>query len=213
MKSEYGSVLFIILVAVTLFAALSYTVAQMIRGGNSGTLITEQKASLMADEIMGYGRQLRETVQALRISSGCQPEDISFERPSLAGYVHAPVATDDCKVFDGTGGGMTYVAPSTDYGDGSDWVFTGANIADGVGTTNPDLVAILPNINLTVCNSINDELNHTGPGGDADISYTLFQDTYAAIETLDDADGFGSGCLNDNSSGDAYFFYQVLINR
>ncbi len=213
MKSENGSVIFIILVAVMLFAALSYTVAQMIRGGDSGTQITEQKASLLADEIMGYGRELRQSVQAMRISNGCQPEDISFEVAALAGYVHAPVASDDCKVFDPDGGGMVYSSPSTDYGDGSDWIFTGANIADGVGTAAPDLVAILPGLNLTVCTAINGKLGHSGPGGDATVSYTQFQDTYAATQTLDDAAGFAAGCLNDTTSGNAYFYYQVLISR
>lgn len=213
MKTENGSVLFVILVAVMLFAALSYTVAQMLRGGDSGTQISEQKASLLADEILGYGRQLRQSVQTMRISNSCQPEDISFEATGLTGYAHAPAASSNCTLFDASGGGQTYISPSADFGDGSDWIFTGANIVDDVGTTAPDLVAILPNLKLTICNSINDKLGHTGPGGEADISYTTFQDTYSASETLNDADGFAAGCLRDTSSGDMYFFYQTLISR
>ncbi len=213
MRRENGSVLFMILIAVALFAALSYVVAQMMRGGDSGNMVGAEKASLLSDEVIGYGGQLRQSVQGLRISNGCGVEDISFETAELTGYDHTPAATSNCMIFDPSGAGMTYIKPSPDVGDGSDWVFTGANIVEDVGTASPDLVAILPNLKLTVCNAINDKLGLPGFGSDAGVSFTKFQDTYASTETLDDAGGFVAGCLNYSNSGDNYFFYQVLISR
>ena len=213
MRSERGSALTFILIGVALFASLSYVVAQMVRGGQSGALITDQRASLLSDEVVAYGRQLRQIVQQIKITEGCGNEDISFEATGLTGYDHTPVASDNCKVFHPDGGGFTYIAPSEDISAAANWIFTGDNVVDGVGTTSPDLVAMLPNLTLSVCNSINEKLNTGGFGGDAGVSFTPFQDTYAATETLDDANGLPAGCLNSTASGDNYFFYQVLIAR
>lgn len=211
-KKEAGNVLFLILVGVMLFGALSFTVAQMLRTGDAEG-VGERKASVLADEILAVAHQYRQAVQALRISNGCEDEDISFENSTIGGYTHTPVASDDCKLFHTDGGGLSYIAPSTEYGDGSDWVFNGANIVDNIGTTAPDLIAILPNINLTVCNSINDKMGITALGNDATIDFSKFTDTYTSTQTIDFASGFAAGCLDYVNSGDNYFFYQVLIAR
>ena len=50
-QKERGSVLFYILIGVVLFAALSYTVSGMMRGGDA-TMITEERSRLLAGEIL-----------------------------------------------------------------------------------------------------------------------------------------------------------------
>lgn len=209
-KSQSGSVLVYILIAVALFGALSFVVAQMMRSG-SGDQIGEQKASLLADEIMAYGQVLRRSIQPLRISNGCEESDISFEMPLLTGYANG--SNVKCQLFNNAGGGATYVKPSLEYGDGSDWVFTGSNVASGVGSAEPDLVAILPNISLQVCKSINSKLKIGTLANDGAIDFTKFQGNFASTQTIDPANGLLTGCHNYNASGDHYFYYQVLISR
>ena len=61
-NSQKGSVLVIILVAVALFAALSYTVANMMRGGAE---IGSEKAGIYASEILTYAQSVGEAVKII----------------------------------------------------------------------------------------------------------------------------------------------------
>lgn len=214
MKKEFvelqkGSALFLILIAVVLFGALSFSIANMLRGGDN-TDISDEKAGLYAGELLNYGRSLRQSVQNIRISNGCDDADISFENSIESGYTNG--SNTECQVFHGNGGGMRWSSPSTDINDGSAWVITGDNQADGIGTATADLIAILPNITLGICNEVNDNFG-SSPGSDAGISFAKFTGSYAVTETLDSADGNMVGCLNYLNSGNNYFFYQVLIVR
>mgnify|MGYP001627748138 FL=1 len=209
-ESERGNVLFYILIAVVLFAALSYTVGNMMRGGNA-EMIAEENASLYAGEILDYGRVMRQATQDMRISNGCDDAQISFTRESGDAYEHTSEDVN-CQLFNPDGGDVNYTPPHESI-TASDWVFTGTNIADGVGTTAPDLIALLPDLTLPVCNAINERTSITALGADADIDFTPFTGTYAGTQTLDAADSHTHGCLNYDNSGDNYFFYQVLISR
>jgi hypothetical protein len=205
--TQRGSVLIYILIAVALFATLSFVVAQMIRGG--GSEVSGEKSNLIADEIMSYGQTLRRGIQPMRISNGCEETDVSFEATGLTGYVNG--ANAGCQLFSPSGGGAVYIKPTTSYGAATDWIFTGTNIVDDVGTVAPDLVAILPDINLGVCNAINDKLGIASVGTDTAVDFTKFQGTYASSQTIDFAAGKSAGCLKYTAT--QYMFYQVLIGR
>ncbi len=213
-----------ILIAVALFGALSYTVANMMRSG-SPDAIGEQQASILVDEILATSRQYRQAVQTLKISNGCEDEDISFEATGLAGYVHAPVATDDCKVFHSSGGGISYTAPSADLATAVDWVFSGAHAVSGVGSDcgNADcteLIVLLGGLNKKVCLSLNEKLGVTLTAGDgpsdAGAPGTAFTDTYTTGVQMGDEDanltGQPAACFKD-SDDNTYHFYQTLIAR
>lgn len=66
MKSNSGNVLFLILIAVALFAALSYAVTSSSRGG--GIDAKKDSSELIASEIMNYVSSLEQAVTRLR---GC----------------------------------------------------------------------------------------------------------------------------------------------
>jgi hypothetical protein len=208
-NSERGSVIFMILIAVALFAALGFVVSNMLREGSPQS-VTEDRARLLAGEIMDYGRTLRQGVQNMRISNGCTDTQISFEVAALAGYANG--TNTACQLFHRAGGDVNYIPPTADV-TAANWIFTGANNALNVGTTAPDLIAILPNIPLAVCNAINTASGINDLGNDSDISFAQFTGTYAATQTIDFANGKTAGCLNYVDSGDNYFFYQVLLAR
>lgn len=76
-KSKYsGNVLFLILLAVALFAALSYAVTQSSRSG--GNSISGEQAELFAAQIVQYASNMEQTIQRLRLSNGCRDTQISF---------------------------------------------------------------------------------------------------------------------------------------
>ena len=81
---EKGSALFIILIAVVLFAALAYAVSQMMRGGNPNTINIEQ-SRLAGNEILAYAQSMRQGAQNIKISNGCNHMDSSVENSPVPG--------------------------------------------------------------------------------------------------------------------------------
>jgi len=99
-ENSNGNVLFLILIAVVLFAALSYAVTQSNRSG--GSEVTERellKGAVMAQ----YGISLRTSVQRM-IISGVSAEDIEMH---TAGGNWIPCNTGDNCIFSPEGGGIT----------------------------------------------------------------------------------------------------------
>ena len=159
-NTQSGNVLIYVLIAVALLAALSYAVAQSGRGGVKN--LTREKAALYATEIIGYGNTVFQAVSQLRLRD-YDASEISFENPIVAGYTNANCTDSECKIFDIYGGGLTWVSPPTGANDGTDWVFT-VNHIDGVGlsgTDDRDVMMILQNLDLTVCQEINNKLHNT----------------------------------------------------
>ena len=219
-SKQNGNVLFIILIAVALFAALNYAVTGMLRGDSNASTISEEKAGLLSNEILTYAQQIRSAVKRLKISNDCSDEDISFEDTANTGYVHSPIASDDCKVFLISAGGINYKAPSADYGSSAEWVFSGAHSITEMGTSSPDLLMVLSNINSAICLDINDKMSVTLTSNDAPTdtggSFAKFTDTYSTATTIGDEDsnleGKAAACFKDTDDN-SYHFYQVLIAR
>lgn len=227
---ESGSALVYILIAITLFAALSFAVAQMMRGGGS---TNDELRRLQATEILQFGRSLRSAAQGMEID-GIIDTEISFETATVVGYANAGCGGDSCKIFSPAGGGMNYSEPvAADWLDQSQsaeanfgqWVFSGDNAVTGVGTAASDLLVMLPWVTRTLCIEINDLLGVTNPGGtppqdsgNADVS-TKFTGTYAASQSIGGGDpeieGQRAGCFEGAGTPAAgtYHFFQVLIAR
>lgn len=215
-KTESGNVLFIILVAIALFAALSFAISNMMRSGNAEA-ISEQRASILADEILAYARDIRQTVQNLRISNGCEPEDISFENSVVAGYTHSPVADDKCKVFHPSGGGLSYIKPVEDWLDGINTshpvygihYFTGHSCVNDVGESEPgiecrnatpqyaELILYIPFVNQALCQQLAKKTGVLRPNENIPIEYVLtwpssnpkFVGVYNSANVLGNYDG------------------------
>ena len=237
---ESGSVLVFILIAVALFGALSYTVAQMMRGGNAEA-ISEQQASILADEILGTARQIRQASQAIRISNGCEDTDISFENPSVGGYTHSPVAQDACKIYNSAGGGLSYIVPPSDWLDQTlsstpalygEWFFPEGVCVSNIGTggscpdsDNFDIIAVLPYVERQICIQINEKLGVDNPGGNPPqetgdawrTSNDKFQGVYSGSGKLLQQSNQMNGCFEGDSSSTppagTYHFFQVILPR
>lgn len=233
MKNESGSVLLYILIAIVLFAALSFAVSQMGRGGGGES--NKELRRLQASEIMQYTRALQSAIQSMTID-GTEDTQISFENTTIAGYNYASCG-DACKVFSPGGGAMAYMIPAAgDWLDAAQsaganfgqWVFSGSNSVVNVGTAAPDLLAILPWVRKDLCMEINTLLGIANPGlqppndsGDADLA-TKFQGTYTATQSIGggdpDIEGQRAGCFQGATNltsppAETYHFFQVLVAR
>ena len=221
--TQKGSVLIYILIAVALFAALAMVVSSMMRGS---TTIGNEKKGVVVSEILSYARSLRESVQALKISNACEDTKISFEKSPYDGsvdtYLNLAAPTNHiCHIFHPQGGGVGY----QENFDGHGWNYTGALNIKGVGTEEPDLLAVLP-VSREICKKLNErvdlkdvnlsESDGLNDGADGENILPPFKGTYAADRKLDsDAyEGKMSGCyLSAASDGKLYTFYQVLHVR
>ncbi len=169
MSAQRGNILFLILLAVVLFAALSYAVTQGTRGG--GNNAAAEKMQSAASEWIQYATLLQNTINRLMLTNDCKDTDISFENNTVTTYVNAS-APARCKLFDPAGGGLpfktipsdwlnTSYAGSYDYGyfgvyDQTSITNLGTNpISSGSVGAGIDLVMLIPYLNDNFCLAIN----------------------------------------------------------
>lgn len=225
-SSQSGSSLVIILVAVALFAALSYAISQQ---SNSSASLSNEKIRLIASDIIDMGNKLSDATARLRLRQ-ISNTSISFENAVVAGYTNAACTTDLCKIFTFDGGGKDWETPTSDVNGGVDWGYTGNIAIRNIGLGDADLVAILPELSLDICNRINTLIGIYGAGGVptviAAVAANQFTGAYAGVPVLitgADIDGKKSACIQITAAtgtaftgaplANTYVFYQVLEAR
>lgn len=181
---EFGSALFLILIAVVLFAALTYAITQSNRG--DGNSMSKEGASVEATAIIQSGTLLENSFTKMMMRSGCDPTTISFENLVVSGYTNVSTV-DNCRFFDPAGGGVSYsFVPSS-------WLVTTKPSWWPYGQTEPlftrqwgagrddsttqlmeithswpatgDFLWIVAGIKKNICIQINNKLNIANPSG------------------------------------------------
>lgn len=241
LRAQNGNVLFIILIAIALMGALTFTLSKT---ENASSTMGTQQASLAANQIISYASQVENAVDQM-MASGTTDTNISFEGGPAGSYAN-PAAAARNKVFDPAGGGMKYAKPDTAWlmtdttttSLKGDWFFTGALCVKYVGTgpascltgttANMELLMILPFLNKDVCAAINAKLgiplNASGgiyPTNDYIISGTpSFTGTYSAKYEIKEKAGSTildtktSACVkagNNNSVDVANAYYYYKV--
>jgi len=206
-RKERGNVFFYILLAVALFAALSYAVSRNNTG--STNIFDEEQAKLAAQEIIEYGNTVANAVQKLRLR-GCSDTEISFENDlSSIDYSNTGSPTDEsCHIFKSNGGNIAYMSPpeiSQTYEDSegiffqnlyNQYRFTGNGAIENVGTDAAELIMFnrmresYPNA-ILICDYINNIVGDQIP---------VFAGKTAA-------------CFEEGHGGSQVSYYQVLIAR
>jgi hypothetical protein len=224
---DNGNALFLILIAVVLFAALSYAVTQSGRGGGS---VDKEQDLIVAAQITQYAAQVRSAVDRLLIFGTpytdlelCLPSDAN-QKCSLKGGVSGVPCTsetaadpDNC-VFAEEGGGVPLIeipeaAQASPTPFGTSWAFVhedavglgvGANI-QGVGTTAKDIFMYTElGITLSVCEQIDKGLGLLPIGTDAD----------RFLNDLTAYDGEAFFCFDDTTPGSGQYLYvHTLVER
>lgn len=230
MNSERGNVLFYILVAVALLAALTFAVAQSNRG--SIQQVNDEKARLLASEIIEYANVVANATAQLRLR-GVPETSLCFDDPSWGGanYNHAGCTDDANKIFHASGGGVAWKnAPSQAMSAAASpdnlWHIYSDNEVQQIGTTCgaaacSDLILMTDELNQTVCMKINELLNvglkGDTPPTDANYGTARFTGSFGYSETIGDEGGDvlskkTAGCFQKTSTP-TYAFYKVLIAR
>ncbi len=231
--AEAGSALIYILVAIVLFAALGVAVSRINSGATPGN---SESLELQASEILQFSQAVRTAVQEITVN-GVTETQISFENPTAGGYANAGCATDSCRIFASSGGGLSYVKPQDQWLDSShsasagygDWIFSGNNAVTGVGSdgggdSSVELLVILPYVKKELCAKINAMLgidNPTGnpPQDDAATDVTdKFIGTYTGSIVMGgnaQVTGQRAACIQDSGAPAtaAYHFFRVLSAR
>lgn len=186
---ENGNILFLILLAVVLFAALAYAVTSSMRGGGKDG--SDEKSQAIAAQIAQYATLMEQTVTRLRLSNNCSDTQISFENSVVSGYTNASAPSDKrCHVFDTAGGGMSWQGPIAEVGN-QPWVISGSTSIIGVGTgvwssaeaataATTELIMFLPITSAAVCARINQALGNSLQSISDWVTTTKFTGTYAA---------------------------------
>ena len=232
---ESGNVLIYVLIAVVLFAALSFTLSRQTDSTEAGAL-DQQRAELYATELITYAANAKEAYDKMSFS-GTYLEDVDFTLPSDPAFNTAPTIK---KIFHPDGGGLNLAAlpekvgvdtvtdpvPGWYMGRFNNVEWTGA---DPAGT---DIILTAYGINPSVCGFINQKI--TGDTAIPSISeptrevlvpqsvgsVTYFAGTNQDL-TTDPANTTPAPicpeCHNRSSlcveNGGIYAFYNVLANR
>lgn len=220
---ESGNALFLILIAVGLFAALSYAITQ---SGRSGAGIDKETIAIELAKVAQYGASIQSAVQRLKLINGCSDTEISFEN-NVTSYYTNPGAPDSCKVFGPEGGSVTHpsgpsnaiwVATSAGFHRENYGYLAGISIPD-IGTAENELLMTFRLKSEDICREVNRIYNGSATTPlSTDYCGAPFIGDYAAPGSCPTTNwvnvaGWHTGCVEHNTSPGEYFYYQVLSER
>ncbi len=236
-QAEKGNVLFLILIAVALFAALSYVVTQSTRSGGGST--EREKNILSSAQMTQYPTALRTSIIRM-VLAGVAIENVRFNSPGNFGTISVSQL-----VFHPQGGGATFQqAPSELSSTGNSalaWHYNANFDVPGIGIDGPggnDVIAFLPGVSSGVCKQVNEELGidvgaciaptgvpqalgtvtaalYNADATGAPLTVYTFPTTDQANLQCDGGTAFdrqASGCFYDLATT-SYVFYSVLLER
>ncbi len=202
---ESGNVLFLILIAVALFAALSYVVTQSSRSG--GGSIEKENYKLRAAQVLNYATTLRTATQRM-IIGGASPEAIVLHKPGENFSACEPTVSN-CLFNPNAGGAVEQtikrIPEEEEYG--TLWFYVGLDEnwrAYQVGTTAPEIVLMrflkLNAAGQKMCAALNEALGIPGIPHETG--------AHAAEASVSAAAPNNIACVRDFD--DHYLFYATL---
>ena len=218
MRKQSGNVLFLILIAVVLFAALSYAVTQSSRGGGNAD---SEATKIAVSEAINYVSAVRTAITRMKIA-GVDNDNFCFDHTSWGhtDYNHAACADNTTQVFHADGGGVAWSNPPQGINDGTPWLFNGNNRIPNVGTTALELTMILPNVTEEACREFSEAV---GEGGSVKYDPDFFNVTnrfagsYGPTTVATDGSSYDF-CVQASTTGGgaiagSYHFFATLIAR
>ena len=224
---ERGNALVYILIAIALFAALSFTLGRQTDTGEAGAL-SEEKAELFATQLVSYAAQTKSAIDQM-LFTGTDVGNLDFVLPTAGAFNTAPHLN---KVYHPEGGGLnpgrlpdSAVTQSTaDPVPG--WYLGRFNNIEWTATAGTDVILVAYQINQQVCERINLKINGSAaiPTMGDSIRETMIDDAVHGGVNLDlTTDPAGSPICPDchkqtalcveNQAQDAYGFYTIIADR
>jgi hypothetical protein len=198
MKNERGNVLFLILIAVALFAALSYAVTQSTRGGGNAD---SETGLITASQYLQYGAGLKVAITRMMIS-GTDHSSLDFG----GGYLEELECSTgvDC-VYAPEGGGHSYQETP----EGVVWRHRATGGAGGVitdvGSAADDIYLHADVQSYALCQAINKSLNLA--------SDPVESSNGGGTSNINAYPGEPIACYESFPGSLSYAFYYVLVER
>lgn len=236
MSKERGNILFLILLAVILFAALSYAVTQSMRGGGKDSSSENTKAG--AGAILQFLSQVDTALMRMRLSQGLASESISFgylsprynSTPTTL-WANSNCGSDSCRLFKLDGGGVAPLffdkyAVTDPTGWVAGWSAPGALDFymyqwPFAGTSANDVIMRVLALDPAICSEINAALSITGNISAAGTSLSATNPANwdnpawtcsGSCNQLIDKTTFGSAMAGSGTGAHCYV-YHLLIPR
>ena len=228
-RDQSGNALFIVLIAIVLFAGLTMVMANLEGSREFDTDYEGMRSG--AAQLITFAATLDSAVTKVMSFNGCTENDLDFydQGQSPTDYEHS-VTNERCQIFHPKGGQMTYkevggsiLDPSQTYS----YRITGQQGFTEIGTNLNDLT-FLAHVTAGACSYLNEQLgvenlvDGSPPIDDVSQPFLLQvfnggrtgQGDYsgAGLVTHANLTGKPSGCYYD-SDNDIYLFYSVLLAR
>ena len=226
-QKESGNALIYVLIAIALFAALSFTLSRGTDTGETGSL-DEERAGLLATQLISYTAQAKQALDQM-VFMGADVNNIDFTLPTDAAFNTAPHGN---KIFHPEGGGLipgklpanAISGTLTDPVPG--WYIGRFNNVEWTATNAPEVILVAYQIPELVCESINKKVtgNTTIPIMNDSIKETLIDDALYSVganvdlSTADPGD-ICTACHErvslcvQNDTQNAYGFYTILADQ
>lgn len=217
-SGEKGNALIYVLIAIVLFAALSFILSKR-TDNNSTSTIDSSKTELYADQIIAFASQAKTVIDQMMFT-GTTIDTLDFTLPSQAGFETAPNVH---KVFHPAGGGLSManipaeIQNEVSANPPAGWYIGAFNNVEWTKGTGTDVILTAYQISKGVCESLNKKI--TGNTAIPAISGTLKD---FLIETAGNTDfeisdcaaceGYASLCVS-NSPPTIYSYYNIVAAR
>jgi hypothetical protein len=221
-SSERGNALVYVLIAIALFAALSFTMGRQTDTGEAGTLDSE-KAEIYATELLTYASQARSVIDQMTLS-GTEVDNLVFTKPNAAGF---NTGSSIHKVYHPDGGGlsdkpiMPAFADQTSASPAAGWYMGLFNNVEWTQSSATDVMLTAFQISKPICEKIN--LKITGSAAipvvsvalrDVLVAQSFHAGTNEEFNSADcaDCEKYHSLCVSD-SGATQFAFYNILVPR
>ncbi len=222
---ERGNALIYVLIAIALFAALSFVLARQTDTSEAGSLSAE-RAELYATQLISYAAQAKSVYDQMHMS-GARIDQIDFTLPTNAAFETEPPA-NIYKIYHPSGGGLIRGSIPDDAqheinpGTPSNWYIGRFNNVewtpdDSAGNPVNDIILTAHQIHVDVCKNINHKItgNDLIPVLDGNLGeYLIDASTNTDLTTAACPDcGKNFSLCVANSGSTAYSFYSIIADQ
>jgi len=161
MFKNNGNALFLILIAVALFAALSYAVTNSGRGSGG---VDKEEASLLASRLMNLTSPINQELQKKNILYGIPYYAFDYSGESMILSRNNNCTNNDCRLFVNNGGLPELPSQQSlrDTFGADDWssstrllIYIAYAYVKDVGSSAPDVLLVIEGIDDAICAEIN----------------------------------------------------------
>ena len=157
-----GNALFLILIAVALFAALSYAVTNSGRGGAG---IDRENAAIMATRLTNYINPIKTELAKKNILYGTEYYEFDYSGASMVLSSNSNCTSSECKLFQSRNGGLADLPAQRAFRNmfaADNWsdpnrllVAIVYAYVDGVGSSAPEVLFRIQGISDEICRAVN----------------------------------------------------------